>query len=196
MTSSTTRRPGGRSAKVRNAVYTAVGQLVGEAKPDKLTLPMVAARAGVNPTSLYRRWGDIDALLEEVAVAALTRDGDRLPDTGSLPGDLSAWAGIIVDDVSRPARTRYLRAMVAARDGVSSCPCWAQRQGQAARMLAAAGLRGEPVPTEDQVLDHVIAPIYHHVVFGLPTDRAYAQRLVDDVLTMAPRPRLLGDCDS
>ncbi|AKU16075.1 TetR-like C-terminal domain-containing protein [Luteipulveratus mongoliensis] len=178
-------RPGGRSARVRDAVYTAVGQLMGEGRPDRLTIPMVAQRAEVNPTSVYRRWGDIDTLLEEVSVAALTREGDEPPDTGSISGDLTQWAQIIVDDITRPQRTRYLRAMVSAREAVESCPCWEQRRGQAKDMLARGIERGEVAPTEHQVLDHVIAPLYHHVVFGLPTDRAYAERLVGDVLAMA-----------
>ncbi|ATL86627.1 TetR/AcrR family transcriptional regulator [Streptomyces samsunensis] len=184
-TTTPARRPGGRSAKVRDAVYTAVGQLMGEGKADRITIPLVANRAGVNPTSIYRRWGDLDTLLEEVAVAALTKDGDELPDTGSLRGDLSAWARIVVDDITQPRRTRYLRAMTSARDEVHTCPCWEQRRTQAKVMLDRARARGERAPTEQQVLDHVIAPMYHHVVFGLSVDREYADQLVHDVLAMA-----------
>ncbi len=179
------RRPGGRSAKVQDAVYTAVGQVMGEGKADRITIPLLAGRAGVNPTSIYRRWGDLDTLLEEVAVAALTRDGDEPPDTGSLREDLSAWARIVVDDITQPRRTRYLRAMTSARDEVLTCPCWEQRRGQAKVMLDRARARGERAPSEQQVLDHVIAPMYHHVVFGLPVDRDYADQLVHDVLAMA-----------
>ncbi|WP_371830448.1 TetR/AcrR family transcriptional regulator [Antrihabitans cavernicola] len=179
------RRPGGRSARVHAAVYEAVGQLMGEGRPDKITIPSVAQRAGVNATSIYRRWGDIDALLEEVAVAALTREGDLPPDTGTFEGDLSEWAGIIIDDISRPRRTRYLRAMVSARDSVDTCPCWEQRRTQAADMIRRADDRGEPTPTEDQVVDHIVAPLYHHVVFGLAADREYAARLARDVVFMA-----------
>lgn len=168
-----------------DAVYTAVGQLMGEGKPDRITIPMVAQRAGVNPTSVYRRWGDVDALLEEVAVAVLTRDDEQLPDTGDIAGDLRAWARTIAADITRPHRTRYLRALCSARDGLVDCACWAGRRDQAVHMLARARERGEATPGEEQVLDHVIAPLYHHVVFGLPADEAYADRLVDDVMGLA-----------
>ena len=57
------RRPGGRSARVQSAVFTAVGQLVGAGQRETMTIPQVADLAGVNPTSIYRRWGSIDALL-------------------------------------------------------------------------------------------------------------------------------------
>lgn len=180
------RRPGGRSARVQDAVYSAVGKLMATQRPDLITVPMVADLAEVNPTSVYRRWGDIDKLLEEVAVAAFTREDETLPDTGSLEGDLREWARVITDDIVRPRRTRYLRAMVNARDGVllDACPCWTARREQLGEMISRARARGETTPSVEQVLDHVIAPLYHHVVFAMPTDAAYAERLVSDVLSM------------
>lgn len=180
------RRPGGRSARVQDAVYSAVGKLMATQRPDLITVPMVADLAEVNPTSVYRRWGDIDKLLEEVAVAAFTREEETLPDTGSLEGDLREWARVITDDIVRPRRTRYLRAMANARDGVllDACPCWTARREQLGEMISRARARGETTPSVEQVLDHVIAPLYHHVVFAMPTDAAYAERLVGDVLSM------------
>lgn len=180
------RRPGGRSARVQDAVHSAVGELMATRRPDQITIPMVAESAGVNATSVYRRWGGIEALLEEVAVAAFTREDEQLPDTGSLAGDLREWARVIAEDIVRPHRTRYLRAMTSARDGVlaDECPCWAARREQAAEMIARGHARGEQSPSVRQVLEHVIAPLYHHVVFAMPVDAAYAEALVDDVLSM------------
>jgi AcrR family transcriptional regulator len=173
---------------VRDAVYTAVGQLVGQGHRDDMTVPQVAERAGVNPTSIYRRWGSIDALLEEVAVAALTRD-EPLPDTGSIAEDLRAWARVIATDITRPERTAYLRAMISARTGtVDHCPCWDQRAEQAGLMIERARQRGERTPTPAQVLTHVVAPLYHHVVFGLAADADYADALVSDTLALAAPP--------
>jgi len=183
-TTAQARRPGGRSARVRDAVYAAVGQLVGEGQRDTMTIPQVAEQAEVNPTSIYRRWGTIEALLEEVAIAALTQD-ETLPDTGTIEGDLQAWATIIAADISRPARIIYLRAMTAAREvQVDSCPCWDQRAVQAGQMIERAAARGERTPSARQIVDHVIAPLYHHAVFGLACSADYAQTLVTDVLAM------------
>jgi AcrR family transcriptional regulator len=179
------RRPGGRSAVVRERVYAAVGQFVGEGRRESMTIPQVAERAGVNPTSIYRRWGTIDALLEEVAVAVLTRD-EPMPDTGSVAGDLRAWAGAIAADITRPQRRTYLRALISTRnDPVESCPCWSQRIEQAEQMISRARQRGEAAPSAAQVMDHVVAPLYHHAVFGLAVDPDYADALVGDVLTLA-----------
>jgi AcrR family transcriptional regulator len=169
---------------VQTAIYTAVGELVGEGV-DKISFPVIAERAGVNPTTLYRRWGDVNALLEEVAVAALTRDGESSPDTGSLEQDLSEWATTIVRDITRPERVRYLRAMVASRfDIVSQCAVTDARSEQAAQMLLRARERGERTPTVPQILDHIIAPLYYRVVFALQLDEEHARRLVRDVLAM------------
>ena len=166
------------------AIYTSVGELVGEGA-DKISFPVIAERAGVNPTTLYRRWDDVNALLEEVAVAALTRDGESVPDTGSLEQDLTEWANIIARDITRPERARYLRAMVSARvEIVASCAVTETRREQASEMVRRARERGETTPTVPQILDHVIAPLYYHVVFALPVDQEYARRLVRDVLAM------------
>ena len=75
--------------------------------------------------------------------------------------------------------------MVSARvDIVFSCPVTERRRQQASEIVARAGERGETSPTVPQILDHVIAPLYHHVVFALPVDQDYARGLVDDVLAM------------
>ena len=169
------------------AIYTAVGQLVAEGV-DRITFPVIAERAGVNPTTIYRRWGDVNELLEEVTVAALTGDGESPPDTGSLEGDLLEWATVIARDITRPERTRYLRAMVSARvEMVSNCPVMDTRNEQAAEMVRRAVERREPTPTASQILDHIISPLYHRIAFALPVDGEYARQLVHDVLAMVRR---------
>ena len=181
-------RTGGRSSRVLSAIYTSVGELVGEGA-EKITFPVIAERAGVNPTTLYRRWDDVNELLEEVTVAALTRNGESVPDTGSLEGDLTEWAGIITADITRPERVRYLRAMVSSRaDLVARCLVTESRLAQAGMMVGRAEQRGESAPTVQQILDHVIAPLYYRVVFAQPVDEEYSAHLVRDVLAMADRP--------
>lgn len=181
-------RPGGRSAAVAHAVYTAVGQLVGEGHRLDMTVPQIAERAGVNPTSVYRRWGSVEALLEHVAVAALTRD-EPLPDTGDIAEDLRVWGRAIADDVFRPERMAYLRAMTSARQGlVESCPCTDHRITQARALVRRAEERGQAAPTPQQIMDHLISPLYYRAVFGLAVDGGYVARLVDDVLALAVVP--------
>src|SRR5215470_12871311 len=83
-------RPGGRSARVQAAIRTAVIDLICDPGQEPVTIPLVAAKAGVNPTSVYRRWGDIRSLLTDVAISELDTDTD-VPDTGTLAEDLHRW---------------------------------------------------------------------------------------------------------
>ena len=55
-------------------------------------MPVIAARAGVHPTTVYRRWPSLADLLGEVATSRFSGD-IVVPDTGSLRGDLDRWAG-------------------------------------------------------------------------------------------------------
>src|ERR1700741_373879 len=52
--------------------------------------PAVAARAGVTPSTIYRRWGTLSQLLSDVALEKL-RPETAPVDTGSLKGDLTLW---------------------------------------------------------------------------------------------------------
>lgn len=57
------------------------------------------------------------------------------------------------------------------------------RREQAAEVVGRARDRGETAPTVPQILDHVIAPRYHHLAFAF--DHDYPRRLVRDVMAMA-----------
>lgn len=58
-------RPGGRAARIQAAVQEAVDALKQEMPSSAITVPMVACRAGVTPSTIYRRWGDVSQLLAE-----------------------------------------------------------------------------------------------------------------------------------
>jgi len=124
------KRPGGRSERVKAAVFDAVGQLLDQGLRETMTIPQVAELAGVNPSSVYRRWGSMDVLLEQVAIEVLTAE-EPVPDTGVFADDLRAWAQRIAADLATPRRRNYLRAMVWARtDIVDAYPRWDIRRDQ------------------------------------------------------------------
>ena len=64
-------RPGGRSARVQESIHQAVHGLLEEQDRASLTVPQIAARAGVTPSTIYRRCGDLAALLADVAFARM-----------------------------------------------------------------------------------------------------------------------------
>ena len=82
-------RTGGRSARVREAILTAAfGELIDNGYA-ALSMEAVASRAGVNKTTIYRRWPTLDDLLVD---ALMEWSHDAFPDhnTGSIETDLLA----------------------------------------------------------------------------------------------------------
>ena len=80
-------RPGGRSALVQSKVLAAAIELLTERGFERLELPEVARRAGVHPTTIYRRW-ETKARLVGEALLAHSQPLTPTPDTGSLRTDL------------------------------------------------------------------------------------------------------------
>ena len=102
-------RPGGRSSRMKEAVFAAIEELLAENPGDLPSIAAIAERAGVNPTSLYRRWGDARKLAGAVAVDRLMREMP-VPDTGSLRGDLVGWATTAAKSLSKGGTVSMLRA--------------------------------------------------------------------------------------
>ena len=67
----------------------------------RLSLPVVAERAGVNKTSLYRRWPTKEALIGAALRGAMGHT-DPLPDTGALRSDMLAFARHAADWAESP----------------------------------------------------------------------------------------------
>ncbi|MFD0273539.1 TetR/AcrR family transcriptional regulator [Kitasatospora sp. NPDC127111] len=172
-------RPGGRSARVQEAVHQAVRELEAEGGRGAVSVPAIAARAGVTPSTIYRRWGDLASLLADVAVERLRPDGPPA-DHGGLRADLEAWAEQFAEEMGSPAGRRYLRDAVAGAepDGAAGrCSDHAAEQLRAIGVRAAG--RGEAVPGVETLLDAVVAPLVYRILFrpdGLSAD--YARSLV------------------
>jgi AcrR family transcriptional regulator len=184
------RRPGGRSALVRDRVHQAVLDLLAERGTAELSIPVVAQRAGVNPTSIYRRWRTREGLLADVAMSRLERDLP-LPDTGSLRGDLTTWATSAAADLARPEGRLFLLALTTS---IPSTPeAQAERDQHLQRRMRAirqvtdrAAARGESPPDPATIADAVLGPLYRRALWGtLPADPAYARSLVDRLLSPA-----------
>jgi AcrR family transcriptional regulator len=179
-------RPGGRSARNRDAAFEATAALVAERGYEAITMTDIAERAGLAATSLYRRWGDVRVLIMEVAVAQLMREHD-LPDTGSLRGDLRAWARNIATGLKSREGSSFFRALIATAmptgaDGAARTATFAPRVEQIATMLKRAKQRGEAPPAIDEVLDHLLAPLYMRALYGTPADEAFAERLAERLI--------------
>ncbi|MGO1887717.1 MAG: TetR/AcrR family transcriptional regulator, partial [Halomonas sp.] len=108
MTNKPTPRPGGRSARIQAAVHQAVRDLQQEQGRAGLTVPAIATRAEVTPSTIYRRWGDLTQLLADVAVEQLQPEQPPA-DTGSLRSDLLAWLVEYFEEMSSAPGRAMLR---------------------------------------------------------------------------------------
>ncbi|MFD9053413.1 TetR/AcrR family transcriptional regulator [Streptomyces zaomyceticus] len=177
-------RPGGRSARVQQSVHAAVHELEAEIGRSGLTVPLIASRAGVTPSTIYRRWGDLQDLLSDVAVERL-RPETEPTDLGSLADDLGAWAEQFVEEMSSIVGRAYIRdALLGDPETNNASQCSVYAAVQINVMLARAAARGEDAPDVETVLDHVVAPMMYRILFRpSPLDAPYARSLVTDCLS-------------
>ena len=172
-------RTGGRSARIQRAVHDAVRKLEGLSTRNQITVPQIAAEAGVTPSTIYRRWGDLPALLADVAVERLRPVADP-DDTGTTEGDLRAFVDQYAEEMSSPVGLALLRDVLATLDHGLPGTCAAYTCDNLAIIAARAKARGETPFNVDEVIDLVIAPVVYRILFG---DRAptpdYCRQLID-----------------
>ena len=184
------RRPGGRSAQVRARVLTAVVELLGARRWEEVTIPKIAERAGVHQATIYRRWGSMVALIDDV-VAERMGEAAPVPDTGTLRGDLEL-AAVRFAEVIAPLGTILLRAaaLSAPETETEAAAALRTRADQLQAMLDRAAERGEKTPTLVELLEGVTAPLYFHALFfGRPADAEHAKALVHRLLVYVDADR-------
>jgi AcrR family transcriptional regulator len=180
-------RPGGRSARVQAAVHAAVKALQDEGGRSALTVPLIAARAGVTPSTVYRRWGDLSDLLADVAVEQLRPDAEPA-DTGSLFEDLRVWSEQYLDEMSSDVGRGMVRDVLAGSaqpDGPPvPCRCFEFTAAQIELILERARQRGETgLPTADRLMDAIVAPIIYRLLFSpVPPDVEWLRSRLRDCL--------------
>ncbi|MGW1886693.1 TetR/AcrR family transcriptional regulator [Streptomyces sp. NPDC001970] len=170
-------RPGGRSARVRAAVHRAVGEMLAEGPVEAVTIPAIAARAGVHPTTVYRRWGSVAQLLTDVATSRFSGDV-VVPDSGSLAGDLERWMVDVATDLADPDALALMRATIGSGPEGGSA-CIADRQAQLGAIIERERARGGKVPSLERAIDALLGPLYYRAVFGgQPAPTEWARGLV------------------
>jgi AcrR family transcriptional regulator len=90
-------RTGGRSARVRESILAAAFSELIDSGYAALSVEAVASRAGVNKTTVYRRWPTLDDLLVDALTTWSLEAIAPLPDTGSLETDLLALGRQLAD---------------------------------------------------------------------------------------------------
>lgn len=179
-------RPGGRTARIRDAVRAATLAELADHGFAGLTVEAVATRSGVHKTTVYRRWGTAAALAAD-ALDISSAEPWPLPDTGSLRADLREITRQVVAGFTDPGAGPVATSLTAAalhdpEAGRALHAYLATRHEQAAAVVARAVTRGEAPPGTDgvDVIRCAVAPLYYRLfVTGEPVDDTLAHRYAD-----------------
>jgi AcrR family transcriptional regulator len=170
-------RTGGRSTRVRDAVLSAVLHELNVNGYAALSVEAVASRAGVNKTTIYRRWPTLDDLLVD-ALTTWSQDAIPDPDTGSIETDLLALGRELADQlnggVGRQVAAVVLTAgLRSAQLGEATRRYFDQQAIRAIPLVTRAIDRGELQANTDAkaLLTTFRAPLFYRMVTtGDPID--------------------------
>jgi AcrR family transcriptional regulator len=183
-------RLGGRSARVVEAALRATVEELGTVGYTALRVEDVAARSGVNKTSIYRRW---PSKVDLVAAALLNHSrGQEVPDTGNLRGDLLEMGRHMARKMETPLGRGLVRMMQMERgqpelDAVIRT-LRSENICSRASVIERAVARGELHPdTDPKLLAEMLgAPISSRLLHsGLAVDERFIETVVDMVLAGA-----------
>ncbi len=183
-------RTGGRSAKVREAILQAARRILMESGTDSLTHRNVAQYAGVNASTVYRRWPDRTRLIADVFKN--TADSMvRTSDSGDLATDLLEFLHMIVTMLSSSEGKKLAQGAISAitqgDDVVKTAlrDIWEQRFQQAEIIFEQAALRGEANYKGQRrvILETLVAPIWFRILITQqPVDKEYLTGNINRVL--------------
>ncbi len=192
-------RVGRKRDHTRDAVILdAALEVVAEVGYAGMTMDMVAVRAKAGKATVYRRWSSKEELVLD-AVARMKRsqvDLGRLPDTGTLRGDLVA----LIKPQSIAEGQHRLKVMAGLTSMLSHDPGLAEAVNtvvnepwvDAYRVFFQRAIgRGEiGIPTELEMLLQVVPSMaaFRVLIQRKPVDRDFLVSLIDGVLLPALRP--------
>lgn len=178
------KRPGGRTADVTRRVHDAIIALLVEGGAQACTVSAVCERAGIERSTLYRRFPDrwpaiIDALMTRAAA-------DIMPDLGnSFADDLLSVLRKLCATLETPLGPALLSAAVELRRDGSEYPraYFDQRVAQLAPMFEAAIERGElPADVDrEELFSFAAGPIYFRMfIAGRQIDDGFVRRIASN----------------
>jgi AcrR family transcriptional regulator len=183
-------RRGGRSARVVESVLRAALEELGTVGYTALRVEDVAARSGVNKTSVYRRW----PTKVDLVAAALENHARsyEAADTGSLREDLVHIGRQMAQKIETPLGRGLIRMMQMERGQPELDAVIRSVRGEHIRARAAVverGIaRGEiPADTDPALVSEMVgAPLSSRLLHtGVPVDQRFIESVVDMVLAGA-----------
>jgi len=184
-TEATARRPGGRTAEVTQRVQTAIVDLLIEGGVHACTFSAVAERAGVERSTLYRRFPHRwEAIIDALMARA---EAEVLPDLGkTFAHDLRSVLYKLREALNSPLGPALIAVAVELRTEENEYPraYFDRRMEQLAPMFDAAISRGElSVDVDREALFALAAgPIYFRTfIAGRQVEGSFIDGLVEKI---------------
>lgn len=179
-------RPGGRSARIQEAVHQAVLELQREMNPAPINVPCIAKKAGVTPSTIYRRWGNLAALLSDVALSKLQPDC-LPPDCGSFQADLYAWVEQYFEEYSSDIGRSLLVDIASDPESDNREQCYDLVSQQLDVIRDRAIQRGENYIDSQIIIEIIVSPIIYMILFSKrDLQISYAQQLLERLFDHHP----------
>ncbi|SDW98255.1 transcriptional regulator, TetR family [Arthrobacter sp. cf158] len=171
------RRPGGRSARIRQAVFSATIELLPQHGIGNLSIRQIADRAQVAESTIYRRWKTPSGLAA-AAVADYAFTENPVPDTGNLESDLRLFLQNVVSILGKSDMRRLLRIAISldesdVQNSAAYAEFWRSRFATGSVIVHRAVERGELAPNADplMVIETLVGASYVRVLLQeLPVD--------------------------
>jgi len=178
-----------RSDTAHRAILDAAREQLIKEGYSGLRLEHVAAHAGVGKATIYRRWRSKEALAQAL-LADLAAPHIDIEQTGDTREEMLAAVMNPMRAVTESDFGPVIRALLSQIAGNPSLgdPFRATvvqaRRNEIARMIARGIERGDLCPDADVNIatELLVGPVYFRLMFGGELDRAFAERVVDNVL--------------
>lgn len=186
------RKPQPRGEPVVRRIFDVTLKELSRVGLSDLSVPEIARKAGVNKTSIYRRWLTKDALVKAALDSSMQHARD-VPDTGAFKTDLAVLIERVAEFVESPRGKALLRTLFV--DGHNralrklSTDAWAEAAGESPSVIVMRAVeRGELAPDIDvEMLLFTAAGAVLHRVF---VERAKADaQWLERLLTLLLKPR-------
>jgi AcrR family transcriptional regulator len=180
-------RTGGRSARVVADVLAATVEALARVGYAATRIDDIAERAGVNKTSIYRRWPTKSDLVRD-ALSNVSDSAFYPPNTESLREDLAYVLNALVARASSPEGRVIVRVVVSERANPEVAQIARsireERIAHLSIVVERAIERGElPEGTDaPMVLETLLAPLYHRILNQNDVSEAYIDALITLVL--------------
>jgi len=185
-----------RTARSRATILQAALELCAERGYNAVTMEAIAARAQVGKPTLYRWWPSKGTLFLDALTERFGEPYFQLGDTGDLIADLRNWLHGVTDLFLDPVSRDLIAGVAGTAQHDPELAAILHQQihltlsGRNQERIRAGQLAGQLAGFDPLLFeDLLVAPLWYRLLItGRPISRAYADTILNTVLSAAAPP--------